>query len=184
MLAHGVVSCGDKSVVFPCHLFNHCLSLLHSMPQLTGQQSTGPSLSIRWLHLLEIGVDIKSTHTSPHCSSFTVLVGWNRGCLSQCFDLNIGVTIVQRFDVKSEDATRWRCVVGIDAWTSCAESNSCHFRILVICPGFFGREPSVMSAVVLWKDLTLFWKAPHVLHSELCGLWSPDHADCAVVCSH
>lgn len=50
---------------------------------------------------------------------------------------------------------------------------------------FLGREPSVMPAVVTFKaPVRLHCNPPYVSFSELCGQWGPDHADCAVVCSH
>lgn len=127
--------------------------LFYSTPQLTGPQSTGPSLSIRWLHLLKIAVDIKIR------SQIACLLKLYGSCFMKSF-WSVLILILQSqlwkdltSIVKNKEATRWCCVV---VWKSCANSNYWHFRHLVIFH-FFGREPSVMSAVVPCSTCKHLW---------------------------
>lgn len=164
MLAHGVVSCGDKSVLVPCHLFNHCLSAPQYAPaHWTAEHRTQPVNQVTAFARNRGRYQIHSHITSLFklyslCGMFES-VFWSQYCSHYCAKILTS-------SVKSDDATRWRRVVGIHAWTTCAKSNSCHFRILVICPVFFLVGSHLLCQLLYFENIWNCSKKPLMFYIQ------------------
>lgn len=83
----------------------------------------------------------------------------------------------------SMPATRWCCVASVDIlkiWLCASTIQSCNLHLYKFCVfGYLWHLQCFMAGVYVCEASQCY-----PLFPELCGLWSPDYADCAVVHSY